>query len=63
MRTGEIEITKLVSQEKISLIEPHVKDFDGGSITSIKAKLGDNVSFGEIRLVLAAVAFKQSFSN
>jgi hypothetical protein len=60
VRAGEIEIDKLVSKEKISLIEPLVKDFDGGSTTPIKEKLGSNVSFGEIRLVLAWVAFKKS---
>lgn len=63
VRIGEIEIRKLVSEEKIILIEPHLKDFDGGSITSIKEKLGNGVSFGEIRLVIAWVAHKQSLST
>lgn len=60
VRAGEIEIDKVVSKEKISLIEPYVRDFDSGSIMPIKEKLGNNVSFGEIRLVLAWVAFKKS---
>jgi ATP-dependent DNA helicase RecQ len=63
VRTGEIEIRKLVSEEKIFLIEPHVKNFGGGSITPIKEKLGNGVSFGEIRLVLAWLSFKQSYSG
>ena len=53
VETGQIKIEELVSREKIVLIEPALKVFDGGSITPIKEKLGSQVSFGEIRLVLA----------
>lgn len=61
---GEITVEELVSKEKILLTEPYVKDFKGGSITTIKEKLGNTVSFGEIRLVLASLAFKNgSFSE
>ena len=59
---GEINIEELISKEKISLIEPHTKEFEGGRITTIKEKVGNKVSFGEIRLVLAWVAFKKSSS-
>jgi uncharacterized protein YpbB len=58
---GEINIEELVSKEKISLIESQTKDFKGGSITTIKEKLGSKISFGEIRLVLASVTFKKGF--
>ncbi len=58
---GEINIEELVSKEKISLIESHTKEFEGGRITTIKEKVGNKVSFGEIRLVLAWVAFKKEF--
>jgi ATP-dependent DNA helicase RecQ len=50
---GEIDIGELVSREKIILIEPELKKFSGGSITPIKDKLGRDVSFGEIKLVMA----------
>jgi len=60
---GGINIEELVSKEKISLIEPHTKKFKGGSITTIKEKLGSKISFGEIRLVLAWLAFKKSSSS
>jgi hypothetical protein len=59
---GEINIEELISKEKISLIESHTKEFEGGRITTIKEKVGNKVSFGEIRLVLAWVAFKKSSS-
>ena len=60
---GEINIEELVSKEKISLIEPHIKEFKAGSITPIKEKLGSKISFGEIRLVLASYTFKKRSSS
>jgi hypothetical protein len=59
---GEINIEELVTKEKISLIEPLTKEFKGGSIITIKEKLGNKVSFGEIRLVLAWLTFKKGSS-
>lgn len=53
VETGEIPIHELVSREKLVIIEPALKDFDGTSIMPIKQKLGDSVSFGEIRLAIA----------
>lgn len=50
---GEIRIEELLPQEKITLMEPLSKDFTGTSITAIKEQLGDEVSFGEIRWMLA----------
>ena len=56
--TGLIDINELVSSEKLVLIEPAIKNFNGGSITPIKEKLGTGISFGEIRLVMAWTALK-----
>lgn len=53
VQSGDIKIEELVSREKIVLIEPLVKNFTGGSVTPIKERLGSDVSYGEIRLVLA----------
>jgi hypothetical protein len=58
--TGEVEISELVSPQKIALIEPLLNEFNGGSITPIKQKLGSDISFGEIRLVMAWVDFKKN---
>ncbi len=60
VQNGTIKVDELVSREKFVLIEPVVKDFSGGSITPIKQQLGDDVSFGEIRLVMAAVEFERN---
>ena len=60
---GEIQISELVSREKIVLIEPALKNFQGGNITHIKEKLGSNVSFSEIKLVLASHEFQKKSSS
>ena len=60
---GEIQISELVSREKIVLIEPALKNFQGGNITPIKGKLGSSVSFGEIKLVLASIEFQKKSSS
>lgn len=57
---GEIAIEELVSKDKLELIEPAIKDFDGGSIMVIKEKLGNAVGFGEIRLAIAWRRFIKS---
>lgn len=56
---GKIDIAALVNREKFLLIEPAAKNFSGGSITPIKDKLGNSISFGEIRLVLAWLDFQK----
>jgi hypothetical protein len=60
---GEIRIDELLSQEKLNLIEPLVKNYTTGSITSIKQQLGDAATFGEIRLVMAALGIRQEKIN
>jgi hypothetical protein len=57
---GEINIEELVSREKLLLIEPVIKNFAGGSIAPIKQKLGSDIGFGEIKLVLAWQEFQKS---
>ena len=59
VQQGEINIEELVSREKILLIEPALKEgFDGKAIGPVKGKLGNDISFGEIRLVIAWERFK-----
>jgi DNA-binding CsgD family transcriptional regulator len=60
---GAIKIESLVSREKIVLIEPALKDFEKGtSIMPVKEKLPD-VSFGEIRLVMAYMDSQKSATH
>jgi GTPase SAR1 family protein len=57
---GEIKVEELVSREKIVLIGPALKNFDGkSSISPIKEQLGEGITYGEIRLVLAGKEFEE----
>ena len=60
---GSINICDLVSKEKYGLIEAALKDFDGTSANPVKSKLGNDVSYGEIKLVMAALGIKQQHST
>lgn len=60
VQQGDIKIDELVSREKFLLIEPAVKNYEGNSLTPLKEQLGNNVSYGDIRLVMAAVAFERA---
>lgn len=57
---GIIKIDELVSREKFILIEPAVRNYEGTSLTPIKEQLSNDVSYGEIRLVMSALAFEKS---
>lgn len=63
VRWGDLKIDEVVSREKIILIEPVLKEFSGRSIASVKQQLGDAISFGEIRLVMAAMGMSQKVSE
>ena len=51
---GELAIDDLVSQEKISRIRPLLSP-GPASLTPVKEKLGNDISYGEIRMVQAWV--------
>jgi uncharacterized protein YpbB len=58
VQRGDINIEELVSREKLLIIEPAI--INSESITAAKEKAGNEISFGEIRLVLAWQEFKKS---
>lgn len=62
VKTGDIKIDELVSREKLVLIEPALRSFDG-SIAPIKERLGNDVSYGEIKLVMAHKEFQKLQNN
>jgi ATP-dependent DNA helicase RecQ len=49
---GELEVTKLVLQEKIEPIMNAIKISGTEELAPIRQKLGDNYSYGEIRVVM-----------
>ena len=60
---GEINVSELINPEKLLLIEPVIKDFNDGSLTPIKERLGNDISFGEIKLAIAWLKYKKSFQE
>jgi hypothetical protein len=60
VQLGILHVNELVAKEKFVLIEPVIQTFEGGSITPLKEQLGESVSYGEIRLVLAWKEFEKS---
>jgi hypothetical protein len=63
VQNGLVKVDELVSREKIVLIESELQNFGGGGIAPIKEKLGNNASWGEIRLVFAWVEYQRSSSH
>ena len=52
---GELNINKLVSQDKVALIKRAAEEKGAESLSLIKEHLGDRCSYGEIRLVLESL--------
>lgn len=50
---GKVDIKAVVSEEKIQIISEALTDWEEDTITPIREKLGDEYSFGEIRMVKA----------
>jgi ATP-dependent DNA helicase RecQ len=63
VRCGDISIHELVSREKFILIESALKDFDGASVIPVKQKLGEGISYGAIKLVMASLGVTQHHSE
>jgi ATP-dependent DNA helicase RecQ len=51
--SGEIKIEEIISKDKAAMILEALKDYNDKGIASLKAKLPPEVSFGEIRMVVA----------
>lgn len=50
--SGELDIFKLISQEKFNTIADAVKQNKNQTVTDIKLQLGDDYSFNDVRLVI-----------
>jgi ATP-dependent DNA helicase RecQ len=55
IRSGEITIEEVIGKEKAIMIMEALKDFDGTTVGPAKAKLPPEISFGEIRMVVAHI--------
>jgi ATP-dependent DNA helicase RecQ len=53
IQQGTLSIDQLMDREKIKIVQQAIKHVGGKVLTPIKAHLGDDYSFGEIRMVMA----------
>jgi ATP-dependent DNA helicase RecQ len=58
LRGEDIDIERFISKEKIEVISNAIFETGGGALKPIKDRLGDNFSYGEIRLVKAKMKGK-----
>ncbi|MBP9926057.1 MAG: helix-turn-helix domain-containing protein, partial [Cyclobacteriaceae bacterium] len=56
VKSGDIKIEELLSKEKIEIIKKAVEDTTESSTTPVKQRLGDDYSYGEIRMVVNHLA-------
>ena len=56
---GQIKVTELVSEQKISRIEEAIKKYGDIALLPLKQFLGEDVSYGEIRAVVNYLRWKK----
>jgi ATP-dependent DNA helicase RecQ len=54
IEAGDLQLEQVVAPEKIQLIKRVALEMDGARLTPIKNMLGEQVTYGEIRAVLAS---------
>jgi hypothetical protein len=58
VRNGSLHIDELMAPARLADIEKAIQTFGGGSIIPIKEQLGEDVTYGEIRLAIAWQEYK-----
>ena len=63
IKTGSVSIHDVIEENKVNSILAVIRETQTGSLQSVKQKLGDKVSFGEIRAVMNHLEFLQKQNN
>jgi hypothetical protein len=63
IQNGSISIGELLPQEKIMAMEPVMNDYTGGPITPLRERLGNDISYGDIRLFIAWNEYRKSIQS
>jgi len=58
VKKGEVNIDELISHDKLAAIEPVIAELKGSSLAILKEKLGESISYTEIRLAIAWQEFQ-----
>ncbi len=61
--TGELDVFSFVDKAKVTKIEAYFAKADNTSFTEAKLALGDDISYGDIRMVLSYVKSKEEPSD
>lgn len=55
VRIGELDVLRLISEERFDMIREAIKRTSASGLNPVKAQLGDDVTYSEIRFVMSAV--------
>ena len=61
--TGDLQITDLISKDKLTRISVFVKENNGFTLGQLKAGLGNEISYAEIRLILNYMKFNEHIDS
>lgn len=59
IKSGDIKIAELMSEEKLQVIQKAIEAAEGNSTSQVKQLLGDEYSYGEIRMVINHISLQQ----
>ena len=59
VKTGELDVFKLMSNEKFEMIKQAILSTSEPGLGPVRSKLGDGISYADIRFVLNAVNRKK----
>lgn len=54
VKSGEVDILEIIDEDKVARIREALKEVHADTVVPVKKHLGDDYSYGEIRMVLAA---------
>lgn len=57
--SGHLNINKLVSADKVELISQYLHEYNSSGLGFVKSKLGDQVTFSELRFVMNHLKYKE----
>ncbi len=61
IKEGEIDVLQLLSKEKLDKIEEYFKNTDNKSLTSARETLGEDFSYGDLRMGLSYLESKKDY--
>lgn len=59
VETGDLQVEQFVSPEKIQVIQGAIEKISGTKLTPVKELLGEDYSYGEIRMVMASATLNE----